>query len=166
MGITSEPLSDVGIAAEDPPHVVNVTIGARPSLYMFEPCSATELAERFVFLNGFCDVSDIPVFKEPVQFKSMGAAPSEARELAATLQSALGPEFGQMFRSPIGGFLQGHVVVITGVQPSIRLHSRSSRRRSSSSSSSSRNDGAGADDGDDDRDAMKLALCEALGGIN
>mmetsp|Transcript_86638 Transcript_86638/g.245678 ORF Transcript_86638/g.245678 Transcript_86638/m.245678 type:complete len:314 (-) Transcript_86638:141-1082(-) len=113
--VGSRTLSDVGISGADTAHIVNVVIGARPTLYMFNPCSAAELAQRLVNLNDFGDVSDIPVFKEAIQFGPMDQAPSGSKEIAGGLQSVLQSSLGKMFPSAFGGFFDGHVVVLTGI---------------------------------------------------
>jgi len=134
--VGSKTLADVGISDADAAHMVNVVIGARPTLYMFNPCSAAELAQSLVNLNDFGDASNIPVFKEAIQlFGSMDRAPSGAKEVAGGLQSMLQSSLGKMFPSPFGGFFDGHVVVLTGI--------------------STESDAQ-----------VKQDFCEALGGIN
>jgi len=116
--VGSKTLADVGISDADSghsAHIVTVVIVARPALYMFNPCSATELAQSLVNLNDFGDVSNIPVFKEAIQFGRMDQAPSGAKEVAGELQSVLQSSLGKMFPSPFGGFFDGHVVVLTGI---------------------------------------------------
>lgn len=140
--VGSKTLADVGISDTDTAHIVNVVIGARPTLYMFNPCSATELAQSLVNVkngpNGDGlgpEVSDIPVFKEAIQFGSMDRVPSGTKEVADALQSVLQSSLGKMFPSPFGGVFDGRVVVLTGIRT--------------------------------ESDAqVKQAFCDALGGIN
>lgn len=113
--VGSKILAYVGISDADTAHIVNVVIGARPTLYMFNPCSAAALAQSLVNLNDFGDVSHIPIFKEAIQFGPMDQAPSGAKEVAGGLQSVRQSSLGKMFPSPFGGFFDGHVVVLTGI---------------------------------------------------
>merc|ERR1719215_1934885 len=102
--VGAKTLADVGISDADTAHIVNVVIGARPTLYMFNPCSAAELAQSLVNLNDFGDTSSIPVFKEAIQFGPMDQAPFGAKEIAGGLQSVLQSSLGKIFPSPFGGF--------------------------------------------------------------
>jgi len=113
--VGSKTLADVGISDADTAHVVNVVIGARPTLYMFNPSSAANLAQSLVDFNVFANLSLFPVFKETIQFGPMDRAPSGAKEVAGSLQSVLQSSLGKMFPSPCGGFFDGHVVVLTGI---------------------------------------------------
>eukprot|EP00927_Polykrikos_kofoidii_P063657 TRINITY_DN58517_c0_g1_i1.p1 TRINITY_DN58517_c0_g1~~TRINITY_DN58517_c0_g1_i1.p1 ORF type:complete len:328 (-),score=55.40 TRINITY_DN58517_c0_g1_i1:190-1101(-) len=113
--LNSSTLIEAGLVADGSSQIVNVVVGSRPALHMFKPCSAAELANRYVELNDFGEVSEIPVFKEPIQFMGMDKASLEAQRIANELSNALGTSLAEMFPSPFGGFLDGQVIAISGV---------------------------------------------------
>jgi len=158
--LSSSTLADAGVGIGDPPHLVNVIIGFFPTLHMFEPCSTADLAQSLVNLNGFGAVSDIPVFSKPLRFTKMEQAPAEAREIAKSLRTALEPELGNMFESPLGGFFQGHVIVISGVIPQDDYPQKGKGKGKEKGKEIARRHFSGKDN------PLKKTCCEALGGIN
>jgi len=115
VALNSSTLIGAGLVADGSPQIVTVVVGSHPVLHMFKPCSAAELAKSYVELNDFGEVSEIPVFKEPVQFIGMDKASLEAQRIANELSNALGTGLAEMFPSPFGGFCKGQVIAVSGV---------------------------------------------------
>lgn len=67
--------------------VLQAVVGKNPALYLFNPCSAVELAERYgSFLHPKCK----DVFDKSVMHRGMSEAPEAARDIATALAGAFG----------------------------------------------------------------------------
>jgi len=154
IALTSSTLIEAGLVADGSPQLVTVIVGSRPALHMFKPCSAAELAKRYVELNDFGEVSNIPVFKEPVQFMGMDKASLEAQRVANELSNALGTCLAEMFPSPFDGFLDGQVIAISGVGSDLK--------KTCCEALGGINACAWDGDLDDEEDAWKCVYCKDL----